>query len=189
METIAVIPLTGYPFHEGHWDIGRKAAKSFDKVIYALGFNPEKSGYNPDKRDILLSEMSHRKCLAEEEFISINKKANEEYRANVDQFEFDCFSGFLVDYIEKVKATAVVRGIRGIDDIGHEMKQQFWNEDLGMETPTFLVIADRNLQHISSSGIRQYRKVKETTDSELSPGIRTPLFDYFITPTDTWPSP
>lgn len=182
MKTIAVIPLTGYPFHEGHWDIGRKAAKSFDKVIYALGFNPEKS-------EIMKSEMVQRKKIAEREFISINERANEEYRANVAQFKFDCFSGFLVDYVTSVEATAVVRGIRGIDDIGHEMKQQFWNEDLGMEIPTFLVMADRNLQHISSSGIRQYRKVKETTDSELSPGIRTPLFDYFITPTDTWPSP
>lgn len=169
METIAVIPLTGSPFHEGHWDVGRKAAQAFDVVIYALGFNPEKS-------DVTESVMKERVKSAKEEFTIINGRANEIYQADLRYFKFDYFTGFLVDYVNRVGANAVIRGIRGIDDIGHEMKQQFWNEDLGLTIPTFLIMADRGLQHISSSGIKQYQKVKKMVDSDLVPQLRVPLF-------------
>lgn len=182
MKSIAVIPLTGSPFHEGHWDVGRKAALSFDTVIYALGFNPEKA-------DVTETKMKDRAKIAKMEFKNINDRANKAYKTDLEQFKFDYFTGFLVDYLNEIGANAVVRGIRGIDDVGHEMKQQFWNEDLGMKIPTFLVIADRGLQHVSSSGIKQYIKVKELVDSDLSPQLRVPLFDSFTTPTETWPSP
>ena len=166
---IAVIPLTANPFHEGHWDIGRKTAKGFDKVIYAMGYNPEKS-------DVTEEIMKERANQAENEFKAINEAANKPYKTDVDRFEFMWFTGFLTHFVHRVKADAVVRGIRGIDDLGHEMKQQFWSEDLGMEIPVFLVLADRGLQHISSSGIRQVRKVNELNGTDHRPKYRLPIF-------------
>ena len=177
MKTIAVIPLTGSPFHEGHWDVGRKVALSFDTVIFALGYNPEKS-------DVTQKDLEERVRVAKEEFLKIDKMANDQYRVtNVDRVKFDYFSGFLVDYVEKIGATAVFRGIRGVDDIGHEMVQQFWNEDLGMTIPTYLVMADRGTQHISSSVIKQVDKINNYSETQRNPQLRTPLFKHI---THTW---
>lgn len=170
MSRVAIIPLTANPFHEGHWDIGRKAARGFDKIIFALGFNP-------DKDDISKEALESRCKEAKDSWHRINDLANLEYKVDADKVIFDYFVGFLVDYANGIGADAIVRGIRGVDDIGYEMKQQFWNEDLGLKTPTFLVMADRGLQHISSSAIRQVRKARQG-GSEHYPTMPKPLFTH-----------
>lgn len=169
MSTTAIIPLTGSPFHEGHWDISRKAAQVFDKVVYAFGYNPDKEGVN--------EQILKKRCdEASQSWERINKFANSEYQVDQSKIRFVYFSGFLVDFAESVDATAIVRGIRGVDDIGQEMKQQYWNEDLGLKIPTILILPDRGLQHISSSAIRQIERVRETTGSDRRPILCKPLF-------------
>lgn len=134
---IAVYPGSFNPWHEGHHDVLKKALKVFDRVIIAVGENPDK----PLTQVAAIANISN-------EFESDRRIA------------VVPFSGLLVDFVKEVGATAVVRGIRNGVDLEYERTQQYWNEDLGIKIPTVCFITDRKLTHISSSAIRAVEKVK-----------------------------
>lgn len=134
---IAVYPGSFNPWHEGHHDVLKKALKVFDRVIIAVGENPDK----PLTQATAIANISN-------EFESDRRIA------------VVPFSGLLVDFVKDVGATAVVRGIRNGVDLEYERTQQYWNEDLGIKIPTVCFITDRKLTHISSSAIRAVEKVK-----------------------------
>ncbi|GAA5037480.1 hypothetical protein GCM10023335_85600 [Streptomyces siamensis] len=58
--------------------------------------------------------------------------------------------GLLVDYCSRVGIDVVVRGVRGVPDLDHEMPMARMNRELaGVET--FFIAADPALAHISST--------------------------------------
>ncbi|MEW2515559.1 hypothetical protein [Streptomyces sp. NPDC046870] len=58
--------------------------------------------------------------------------------------------GLLVDYCRQVGIDVVVRGVRGVRDLDHEMPMARMNHELaGLET--FFIAADPALAHISST--------------------------------------
>lgn len=130
---IGVYAGTFNPWHEGHKDILEKALKVFDKVIIAIGINPDKSNTDRDQG----------------------------LRISSGRVEEIWFTGLLVDFVKSVKADAVIRGLRNGADLQYEMNQQYWNEDLGLEVPVVYFICDRKLSHISSSMIRQLEKIRK----------------------------
>lgn len=134
---IAIYPGSFNPWHEGHYDVLKKALKVFDRVIIAVGENPDK----PLTQAAAIANISN-------EFESDRRIA------------VVPFSGLLVDFIKDTGATAIVRGIRNGVDLEYERTQQYWNEDLGIKIPTVCFITDRKLTHISSSAIRAVEKVK-----------------------------
>ena len=135
----AVYPGSFNPFHKGHADVVTQALKTFDRVIIARGVNGEKGiGDNFSKehiRDFFTADVCKR-------------------------IRITSFSGFLVDYIDRQKPDAVVKGLRNIQDFEYEKSQLYWNEDLGIDIPTFFIIADRANCHISSSTIKLVAKIK-----------------------------
>lgn len=136
---IAIYPGSFNPWHEGHSDVLTKTHVLFDKVVIAVGINPEK-----DKSE---AELNHRI-----KFI----KSKTEFYGNV---VVDSFRGFLIDYAKSQAASAIVRGLRNASDLESERTQQYWNEDLGITIPTIYVISNRKLVHVSSSAIRAIRKI------------------------------
>ena len=131
---IGVYAGTFNPWHKGHTDIVDKAILIFDKVIIAVGVNPEKEDTN---HQVLLPESLE----------------------GLQNVQVKYFSGLLVDFVKKEKASAVIRGLRNGSDLQYEMCQQYWNEDLGLNVPVVYFICDRKLSHISSSMIRQLDKI------------------------------
>ncbi len=130
---IAVFPGSFNPWHDGHEDVLKKALKAFDKVIVARGRNPDKTKANPPRPNIVW----------------------------LGNFEFQEFDGLLKDFVVKVGACAVIKGLRNENDFRYELEQQYWNEDLGLQIPTVYVITDRNLVHMSSSALRMLEKLKK----------------------------
>ena len=134
--SLAIYPGSFNPWHKGHKDILEKALKCFDEVMIVILDNPDKS--NP------LASRVH----IESDIIN-----------NIKNCKVRCFSGLLVDFVKKVKADAVIRGLRNGHDLQYEMNQQYWNEDLGLEVPVVYFICDRTLSHISSSACRAMYKL------------------------------
>lgn len=130
---IAVFPGSFNPWHDGHEDILKKALKTFDKVIVARGRNPDKTKVDSPRPNIIL----------------------------LGNFEFTEFDGLLKDFVVKVGACAVIKGLRNENDFRYELEQQYWNEDLGLQIPTMYIITDRNLVHMSSSALRMLEKLKK----------------------------
>lgn len=129
----AIFPGSFNPWHEGHQEVLNKALQIFDKVIIAQGYNPEKCP------PITLESIF-----------------------NSSQISYRQYSGLLVDFINRQPEliNAVIKGLRNSQDLEYEKIQQYWNEDLGINIPTFYIISDRNLTHISSSAIRATEQFK-----------------------------
>ena len=159
---VAIYPGSFNPFHNGHADVLNQASKTYDHIYIAIGINPDKSsnGSIEQVRESI-AETTGQWCA----------KGYSKYTPLVDvitktQYIVQSYSGLLRDYVqpfllEKSWNTSIIKGIRDPQDFLYEQKMQYHNEDLGIKIPTFYVIADRNLVHVSSSAIRSIEKFKK----------------------------
>ncbi len=142
----AIYPGSFNPWHEGHEDIMKKALQVFDQVIIGVGVNPDKG-----KEGVI-------RAMA-----TIPEYYEDDPRVAVVPFE-----DLLVDFVQRMNAHAVVRGLRNGQDFEYEKIQQYWNEDLKLGVPIVHFISDRKLVHISSSAIRAVQRAKSNSSGEKS---------------------
>ena len=124
------------PFHIGHEAILNKAELMFDKVIVAVGVNPEK---NPGRRDAIADEdaLATRRLLPFHEVVF--------------------FDNLMVDLLDKESEfcdITLVRGLRNGYDLDYEMSQQCFMQEMRPETHSVYIPCDKALEHISSSALR-----------------------------------
>lgn len=134
MERICIYPGSFDPITVGHMDIIRRACGLFDRVIVAVLHNPAKRG-----------------CFPPETRLALIRQAC----APLEQVTVDTFDGLLADYVRRVGAQAVVRGLRGVGDFESELQMAQVNSQLlpGMET-LFMMTRPEHA-HISSSVVRE----------------------------------
>jgi pantetheine-phosphate adenylyltransferase len=132
---VAVFPGSFNPWHEGHEEVLGQALKTFDKVIVMRAVNPEKE------------------ASGDMEF--------PEHLLVGGRVEIVEFRGLLRDFISGGNYAAVIKGIRNQEDFEYEKMQLYFNQDLGMDTPMFYVIASRGMVHKSSTFIRALRKFRK----------------------------
>ena len=133
-ERIAVVPGSFDPITKGHMDIIRRAQTLFDKVIVLVVINAAK---NP--------------CFSLEERVELIKASVE----GIDSIEVDCFSGLLVDYVKKVGACAIVKGLRAVSDFEYEFQQALTNKRLNPEVETIFITTSAENMFLSSSVVKQ----------------------------------
>lgn len=131
---IAVCPGSFDPVTKGHLDIITRASKLFDEVIVLVSVNPVK------------------RCIfSVEERVSLIEACTE----NLENVRVDMFSGLLADYLKKVGACAIVKGLRAVSDFEYEFQQSLANKKLNPEAETvFLTTASENM-FLSSSLVKQ----------------------------------
>jgi pantetheine-phosphate adenylyltransferase len=74
---------------------------------------------------------------------------------HIENVEIDTFEGLLVDYARNVNATAVVKGLRSIDDFQHEQQMAMMNRSMLPDMDTVLLVTSPHVQYLSSSLIRE----------------------------------
>lgn len=75
--------------------------------------------------------------------------------AEIPNVEVDSFGGLLVDYAERRKVNAILRGIRAISDYETEMQMALLNRRMRPETETLFLLAGEEHSFISSRMIRE----------------------------------
>jgi pantetheine-phosphate adenylyltransferase len=131
---LAVYAGTFDPLTFGHLWMIERGANLFDKLIVALGVNPEK------------------RCM-----FSVDDRL-EMLRQSVKQFvnvEVSSFTNqFLITYIQSVGAQCVLRGIRNESDYEYERVMRNINGDLNVDITTVFLMPPRDIAEVSSSMVK-----------------------------------
>jgi len=95
MNIRAVYPGSFDPVTNGHIDLIQRSAALFDQVIVAILQNAEKNPlFTVEERIAMLEEVTR----------------------DLKNVSVASFNGLLVDYVEQVNASVIIRGIRAVSD-------------------------------------------------------------------------
>ncbi len=129
---VGIYAGTFNPFHIGHLSILEKAELMFDKVIVAVGINPQKN-LSPD----LMLER------------------------NLPFHEVVDFDTLMVDLLERESVfcdVTLVRGLRNGYDLDYEMNQLCFMQEMRPGTQAVYIPCDKRLEHVSSSALKGMAK-------------------------------
>lgn len=133
-QKVAVYAGSFDPLTNGHLWLIQTGAKFFDKLIVALGINPDKrSTFSDQERIEMLKEST--KDLPN---VEIALMRNE----------------FLVDFAKKNKANALIRGVRDTKDLEYEKTLAHYNRKSAPDIQTVFFMAPKEIEDISSSLVR-----------------------------------
>ena len=141
MKRCAIYPGSFDPPTCGHVDIIRRSLQLTDEVIVAVVYNPQKDDYlfTPEERLDMFRE---------------------ELQAEGDRVVYDSFHGLLVDYVERMQANIIIRGLRAASDFEYEFQMALRNRHMKPDIDTIFLTtgaahfytAARLVKEISSLG-------------------------------------
>ena len=130
---IAVFAGAFDPITHGHLDIINRASCLFDRLIVAVGCNPEKAAW-----------------FSSAERVEMIREAV----AHLPNVETASYLGLTMDYARQIGARVLVRGIRDTVDLREEVKMAKLNQLVGAVETVFLLTDDRHAM-TSSTLIKQ----------------------------------
>jgi pantetheine-phosphate adenylyltransferase len=140
----AIFPGSFNPFTKGHYDIVSRALTIFDKVVIGIGYNPDKP-----KPDDIQQRI--------EQIAAI-------YKDDI-HVEVEAYDDLTIDFAKRHDATAIVKGVRSIQDFEYERTQAEYNRMMSDGIETFVLFADPKYSSLSSSIVRTLKKFgKDVTD-------------------------
>lgn len=131
---IAVYPGSFDPVTNGHLDVMNRALKIFDKIVIAVGENPRKETlFNVKERVDMLK--------------TATKK--------IKNVQVEHFSGLLVKYTRKKKASAIIRGLRAVSDFENELQQALMNRKMDSRIETIFIMTRGMYCYLSASVVKE----------------------------------
>jgi pantetheine-phosphate adenylyltransferase len=132
--SIAIYPGTFDPITNGHLDIATRAAKIFDKLVIGV--------YETPNKPILFST---------EERVELIRQAT----AHLPNVEVESFGGLTVNFAKRVKAKAMVRGLRMSADFEREFDMAMMTKKLYPELEFVCLMSRVEYQFLSSSLLKE----------------------------------
>lgn len=131
---LAVCPGSFDPITKGHIDIIKRAAKLFDKVIIAVSVNASKvSSFSLEERVEMI-----KLCTTD-----------------IENVEVDIVTELLANYVQRVEACAIVKGLRALSDFEYEFQMALANKKLNPEAETLFLTTSAENMYLSSSIVKQ----------------------------------
>ncbi len=120
--TIAVFPGTFDPVTLGHVDLIRRASKLFTRVMIGVGHNPEKGEmFSPEERIEMITELVR----------------------DLDNVSVENYAGLTIEFVRRVGANVILRGIRDGVDLRDELQFANTNLIVGDIETVFLMTSER----------------------------------------------
>jgi len=85
--------------------------------------------------------------------------------------EVQSFSGLVVDWAHKVKATAILRGIRMNADFEYEFEMALMNRKLAPDVDVVCLMTDIRYQFVRASLIKEVARLGGDIDSLAPPNV------------------
>jgi len=137
--TVALVPGSFDPFHNGHLEVVERAARLFDEVVVAILRNPQKA--QP------LFTLAEREEMLRDALV------------HIPNVRIVSVSTLVVEVARDVGASAIVKGLRAVSDFENELQMAQMNRQLsGIETlfiptsSTSSFVASRLLQEVARYG-------------------------------------
>ncbi|SFI56829.1 pantetheine-phosphate adenylyltransferase [Planctomicrobium piriforme] len=122
------------PFTLGHEDIVRRGAALFDRLVIAIGINPDKQPlFSAAERQEIMGDIF----------------------ADLPNVQIAGFTGLTVDFARSIGASVMLRGVRTVSDIETEFTMALANHILAPDLETVFLMASERFSHISSTLIKQ----------------------------------
>jgi len=154
----AVYPGSFDPITYGHLDILYRGLKIFDKIIIAVAKNIEK---NP-------------LFTVEERMEMIRETLKGSENVIVDSFD-----GLLVDYLRKMNAKFVIRGLRAMSDFDYEFQMASVNRTLNPDIDTIFMMTSRDFFFISSRTVKEVASYGGSVKEFVPPNVEKRLKEKF----------
>jgi len=153
---VAVYAGSFDPPTNGHLWMIEQGAKMFDRLIVAIGVNPNKKyTFSVEERLQMLKD-------------SVKGCSN----VFIDQFN----NKYLVKYAESISADFILRGVRNSTDFNFEQGMSNINRDINSKINTVFLIPPRELCEISSSFVKSLIG-PESWQTVVSQYVPKPVFD------------
>jgi pantetheine-phosphate adenylyltransferase len=137
-KVIAIYPGSFDPPTNGHLDLMERGSHIFDELVVAILRNAEKTP--------LFSVGERRKML-------------EDLTAGFKNVRVDVFDGLTVEYAARVKASAVLRGIRALSDYEYELQMAMMNRKLRPDLETVFMMPAEQYSYLSSRLVREVARL------------------------------
>lgn len=154
MSRTVLYPGSFDPITNGHLDVIERAAKLFDKVVVAVAVNVEKTP---------LFTVKERKAMVERA------------ARHIPHVQVDSFSGLLVDYARRVKAAAVVRGLRMVSDFEYELQLALMNRRMEPRVETIFLAPRDTYIYLSSRMIKEIVRLDGDVNGLVPPYVQEAL--------------
>ena len=162
--TVALVPGSFDPFHNGHLEVVERAARLFDEVVVAALRNPQKGQ--------ALFDLAERQEMLKESLSPPARGA------------IVSVSTLVVHVAQDVGASAIVKGLRAVSDFENELQMAQMNRQLsGIETlfiptsSTHSFVASRLLREVARYGgdVSAFvpKPVARPADGEVRPSGRS----------------
>ena len=145
---IAIYPGSFDPLTNGHLDLIERGSRIFDRLIVSILRNPEK--------DPLFSVEERREMLVQ-------------MCSKWDNVSIDTFDGLLVHYASRVKASAVLRGIRAISDYEYELQMALMNRKLAPQLETVFMASAEAFSYLSSRLVKDIARLRGPVQDLVPP--------------------
>ena len=133
-ERIAVYPGSFDPPTLGHINLMERASRIADRLVVGVLINSSKNAmFTLDERVAMIREAT----------------------SHLPNVEVCAFSGLLVDFAKKKRASFIVRGLRNTEDFENERDMAQTNRTLDAELETVFLMTDPSLSFISSSTVKE----------------------------------
>lgn len=151
---IAVYPGTFDPITNGHVDIIYRSAKLFDKIIVTVAVNTQKTP---------LFDLAERVEM-------IRQSLGNEEKIEVDQFD-----GLIAEYLKRVNASAMIRGLRAVSDFEYEFQMSLMNRKLNPDVETVFLTPAQEYIHLNSTIVKEVASFGGDVSEYVPDYVRTAL--------------
>jgi pantetheine-phosphate adenylyltransferase len=157
-ERTAIYPGTFDPITNGHTDLVARAARVFPKIIVAIAESPHK------KPLFNLNERIH---------LSQNQLAH------LPNVEVVGFSNLLVEFVQQIGATIIIRGLRAVSDFEYEFQLASMNRHLAPKVETMFLTPDEDFSFISSSLVKEIARLDGDVSEFVAQEVRQAMQQRF----------
>jgi len=137
-KVVAIYPGSFDPPTNGHLDLIERGSNIFDELVVAILRNADKTP--------LFSVGERRRML-------------EDLTSDFKNVRVDVFDGLTVEYAARVKASAVLRGIRALSDYEYELQMAMMNRKLRPDLETVFMMPAEQYSYLSSRLVREVARL------------------------------